>query len=82
VEEAAMGLTDEEAGCLATLLLSRLISDGEWLEWENVPNLAEHAFERLCQAAEALAVVMFERSNMLDERMGIDSALLFEQATR
>lgn len=74
--EEGMPLTDVEAGCLATYLLAQHIADGEWLEWEDVPNLGEHAFKTLAEAADALAGVMFERSKLLDAQMGVDSPVL------
>lgn len=75
-----MDLTDEEAGCLVTYLAASHLRYHEWLEWGNVPNLGEQAFERLTEAAAALAETLFTRSGFLDEQMDIDSRLLFERA--
>lgn len=82
MDDDGMNLTDEEAGCLAMLLAVRHLADREWLEWENVPNLGEYAFDRLFEAAERVTDVLMERSMLLDARMDIDSRYLFEQATK
>lgn len=79
--EDGMDLTQQEAMALALRLAAWQIESGDWLEWGNVPNLGEYAFERLVRAANEVARQMSQRSSAFDRAQDIDSAWLQEKAT-
>lgn len=74
-EEYAIDLEPHEVMPLITWLAARhLRHDDSWLLWENLPNLSEGSFERLCAAVE-------DAAGLLDSVGGwVDSAYLFDQA--
>lgn len=68
-----MSLTDKEAKALARLLIADQVKHGEWLLWENVPELGEYAFERLQAAVEFEADKLYERVAALDDYHKVNS---------
>jgi hypothetical protein len=78
--EDGMNLTNTEARHLARLLIARLAHDADWLLWENLPELGEHAFERLQAVVVMESIRMLEDSKLYDRLNNVDAMYLLEQA--
>ena len=76
-----VNLSHHEAKALALRIVAGWARHGEEPEWESLPMLGEHAFERLCEAIVALGHDMEKASREFDHATGIDSAYLMEKAT-
>lgn len=79
-ETDALDLSGEEVDALSYRLIARRL-EGDWLMWEDVPNLSERSFMRLQDAVDDLARDAWSTSQNLDGLRNIDSAYLMEQAT-
>lgn len=75
-----MNLIDAEAEAFARRIIAEHV-DGEWLEWEDYPNLGEHAFERLSNAVKRFSEQLNWAADHHDRAYDMDSRLLIEQAT-
>lgn len=80
--DEGMGLTETEARCLALRIAARQIRGFTlWLEWEDYPNLGEHAFERVIEAMHTVAKDLEKQTRQVDRIHDVDSADLIEKAT-
>lgn len=78
--DEGMNLTLAEAIALAKRVIIRHLRT-DWLEWEDLPNLGEFAFQRLADAVEA-QVDALSRDAVWHERVtGIDAADLESRAS-
>ena len=83
-EDAAddgVNLSDDEARLFVTWLAARHLDGAEWLEWEDVPYLGEHAFERLVIAARALSYHLSKKAHLAAEHYGVDLVDLHRRVT-
>lgn len=78
-EDAAVRLDDAEVTALAKRLLA-MNAATDWLEWEDVPELEEGAFERLLDAVKAESRALAEASRNHDRASNIDSQWLLGRA--
>jgi hypothetical protein len=79
--DEGMNLSHTESRIFAMWLAARHLDAGDWLEWEDVPNLGEFAFFRLDEAAVSIADDLAEQAKKLAEYHDIDPAFLHERAT-
>lgn len=64
--DRAVVISDEESRRLAErLIVQRLADAGEWVDWEDVPLLAEGCYERLVADVE-VAAEQFDRAYDID----------------
>ena len=75
----SVNLTDQEAGCVALRLAARRLK-GEWLEWEDYPNLGGVAFARLQSAMDDVITDLVAVARLEEVAHKIDSAALIESA--
>lgn len=79
-DEGDVVLSDPAVRALAERLVAAHLTEGGWLEWEDVPALAEGTFTALAEEADRIAADMWRVLKAHDQRSGIDSAYLLEVA--
>lgn len=78
-ETAPVILTDEQAVSLAWFLARQQIEDAEWLDWGNVPELAESSFEKLEEAMGEVVRMMKSFQAQIDESLKVNSRALWDR---
>lgn len=73
MEQYGIVISDEESRRLAERLIVRRLADaGEWVDWEDVPLLAEGCYERLVADVEVAAEQYARRAALFDRAHDID----------
>lgn len=80
--DEGMNLTDTEAMSLALRTVSDWLLHGDEPEWEDLPNLGEHAYGRLMDRLMVLGREMERRSAEYDATFGVDATALLDEAVR
>jgi hypothetical protein len=75
-----MWLTDAEALALAFRVVEDWCRHDERPEWEDLPMLGEHAFERLCEAIVKVGEMCGVWATGADGVLDVDSATLLARA--
>ena len=78
--EGGVVLTDPAVRALAERLVASHLAEGAWLEWEDIPELAERTFMALAEEVDRIAAQMWRTLKAHDQQSGIDSAYLLEVA--
>ncbi len=80
--EDAMLLAEEEAEVLALRMVAMHLGGdtSDWLDWGDVPMLAESSYELLVQSVENIVAGLWRELGKLEVGFDIDSAYLLEKA--
>lgn len=77
----SLHLNEDEATALAWRIATRQVdATGQWLEWEDYPNLDEASFDRLDAAVHVVAASMRLSTHFWAQARNVDAAHLEEMA--
>lgn len=79
-DEGGVVLTDAAVRALAERMVAWHLSEDGWLDWEDVPALAEGTFVALAEEVDRIAAQMWRQLKAHDQRSDIDSAYLLDEA--
>lgn len=79
-EPQGMGLDIYQENAVAWRLMARLAADwSAHIDWEDVPELGEYAWEQLAERLDEVAATITQRSTNIDRGHNIDSVDLIQQ---